>query len=700
MKIKLQYKIIGPISILFLLAIMIAFWRVRARSQEMLEFQIKDHVVTLTESVSTAIKTQNELELRGLDTIACIPQIKSLDKTFREKTDIIDGIVTDCIATYYDMGIIDSQGKSILYHSEKTRSFADNIFFKEALRGKAYISDPYNDPSYGTKYVMSYGYPVKAIDDSVIAVVFSTIDGFKISEIAAEQQISEHTDISVFNRETGYVIGNQNQDNVDYSTHNIKDISLDMNKKVPEFSKVLNDALLGNADSHFCKIDGHEVIVAYAPIEGTNWSVLVQAPYEDFNAREVALVNVLIRIFALMLLGLIVVGLLIIRETLRPLKKVKLAVEDLASGNADLTKRISNHTHDEIGDVVSGFNVFTEKLHQIMAKIKDNRVELTSEGQSLTDISVQNANNVKRILQNINEVNDQIINQSSSVEQTAGAVNEIASNIASLEKMIENQTMQVSGASAAVEEMIGNINSVNQSVEMMVTSFNELENTAQTGSDKQSDVNEKIHEIELQSETLQDANQAIASIAHQTNLLAMNAAIEAAHAGEAGKGFSVVADEIRKLSETSSSESKTIGDQLKKIQNLIMAVVSASGQSAEAFVAVTDKIKETDNFVKQIKSAMAEQTEGSKQINQSLQSMNDSTLEVRSASTEMAEGNQAILEEVKRLQEATHEMKSSVNQMKDGAEEVRNSEVTLTQTVDKMYQSIEQIGTQIDQFKV
>lgn len=441
-------------------------------------------------------------------------------------------------------------------------------------------------------------------------------------------------------------------------------------------------------------------LIVYAPIEGVTWSFGVSISGAQVSATSSELTKMMILTGILIGLILVIVASFIIVISLKPLESMKKSVNEIATGNADLTQRLVVKSDNEIGEVEHGFNSFIEKLQSIMVQLKSSKEVLKEAGDNLHSSAEDTEAAISQIIANIESMKNDITNQSAGVEETAGAVNEIASNIQSLEKMIENQSAGVTQASAAVEEMIGNISSVNASVEKMALSFQTLEKNALDGASKQQDVNARIEQIKTESKMLQEANSAIANIASQTNLLAMNAAIEAAHAGNAGKGFSVVADEIRKLSETSSSQSKTIGDQLKKIQDSINGVVTASAESSSAFSNVATEIHSTDAIVQQIKGAMAEQQEGSKQIGEALHSMNDSTSEVRTASSEMSAGNKAILEEVKNLQEATMNMKDNMSEMDIGAKKINETGKALEEITDKMKDSINKIGDQIDLFKV
>jgi len=692
---SIRFKILIPMLIFFIVGNILSYLLIVFSLNKSASRQINMDLSHVISAVSSSISDANEREKVIIDTISNMPQIKSDEVSLYEKSQIIFAFLNVNKGKYIDMCILDTEGNAYVGGTTKMISFAERDYFKEAMKGKFYIEKPFIN-KVTSEMAIFYSTPVYNANNQIINIVFSVVKGYKYCELMKSFTVGKGSNPLIFDRNTGVLVGSSDIELFDkLPTINQIEGLADISSQILSGSTNVSPYYIGP------KKVKNMMLASYMPVQGTSWTVVAPAPLSDFTEEFSTIQSNVRLVYIVVILVTVVFIYLLLIRILYPLKFVRTSIKSIAQGDADLTKRLpeSKH-HDEISNVVNGFNQFIDMLNRIISEVKESKQELSKNGENLDGITVEATTALVEIIDQLEQVKTQLVTQVESVNQTIEKISSVGGDINSLNGLMEKQVAGVTEASSSVENMIDNINSVGSKIETMSISFESLLDKAKDGCKLQENVNYLIRAIETQSETLGAANVVIASIAEQTNLLAMNAAIEAAHAGEAGKGFSVVADEIRKLSETSSGQSNTIGEQLSAIQKSIEEVVSVSEKTLEVFNTVIGNIDNTNASVKEIRTSIEDQQQNSVKIENSLEMLNTNTQEVHAASEQMQFKNNSIQSEIQQLEAATNTMKSGFDQMEDKMTAVKEKSAELNSISNSMKNNIMKIGKQIDLFKV
>ncbi len=251
--------------------------------------------------------------------------------------------------------------------------------------------------------------------------------------------------------------------------------------------------------------------------------------------------------------------------------------------DGELRERLEVGEMDELGEFSEKFNVFVEKLENVMGEIINGAKTISASSEEINSAN-----------QNLAE---KATTQAAALEETSSTMEEISSIV------------------------ISNTEKTNTANRITEVTKSKTENVG----DMSENLKESMKSITDSSKRIENIIGVIDEIAFQTNLLALNAAVEAARAGEQGRGFAVVAVEVRNLAARSSKAAKEIKELITESVTRVEEGNNLVDKTIESLSEITSEVTKVNDVITDITNGAKEQTTGIEQINKAIADLDEVT---------------------------------------------------------------------------
>lgn len=367
----------------------------------------------------------------------------------------------------------------------------------------------------------------------------------------------------------------------------------------------------------------------------------------------------------------IVLSIMLLKSIMVPLRSINKQLEEIAHGEADLTKKVIVKNKDEFGQLAQSFNSFTHSLTQIVKQISSSSEQVAASSEELSASAEESKSTSEHISRAMQMAADSNVKQSSMTEKSAESITELLDSISS----VASNTGNIADLSSSMRDKaeIGS-----KSVNKMLDQMKFIDKSVDSAGNG-------LQTLVASTAEISDISSLITTISEQTNLLALNAAIEAARAGEQGKGFAVVAEEVRKLA-----------DETNKSANRIQSVVAT----------IQNESIETVNNIKVVQEnvssgiVLSQETTGNfNEILNLVEQVTSQIQEVAAATQQLTSGVEVIQHTVHTLAAGTKETSANTEAVANSSQEQLHSMGEISYAAESLSQLAEELQTVINRFK-
>lgn len=462
---------------------------------------------------------------------------------------------------------------------------------------------------------LAVGIPLKAEEDTAYYLVGSYKYDI-LNDVLSNMNLGETGAAYIVNEE-GQIIGDKDMENIVKGV-NVYEMYPD-SKSRDMYEKVIG----GETGSQKISLHNTPHYVAYSPVPGTLWSLVIDVPVREFKTRSVtAAVLGTVLAVAVLIIGLGMIARMVSGLT-DHLRVATGRIEALSEG--DLASAVNNSgTGDEIEVLTTALARTVEQLNSYISNIRYVLGELS--GGNYTVEATGEYNGDFAALKEALEVITDSLNH--NMEAMRDSAREVAANT----DIISGHTRQMQEDSGeqmeAVTRLNESTNRIVSNIGTIVDSANRVKECSDATSAKVTQGNQEMaglianmDEINANMEQIKQISGMIEGIAAQTNLLSLNASIEAARAGEHGKGFAVVAEQVRELAVQSATASAQTTEIIRNTSHTIQKGVEAARSMETSLMEIAENSSRFSEITDNLEQVIVEQKAAAENVKSDLESV-------------------------------------------------------------------------------
>lgn len=487
-------------------------------------------------------------------------------------------VLTEAAEIYelYTIALYDLQGRLIQGIDGAPENLEDNFF---ALLKETDNLTTSSSTIFDGKLGITMGMPVRENQETVFYVV-GVYKYDTLNDVISSINLGKHGTAYMVNRD-GLVTGHPDQSLV------LTESTLAQLNDGNEES--LSHVMSGETGSEEYSIGNENMLMAFSPIRGTQWFLVIQIPKSDYDH----LINAAMMVAILSTLAVLIISILVVlrlsRSISRPVKSVTNRMVALSDG--DLHTEVTHvNSRDELelmtqtlDATVESVNRYISDIQQVLTQIADGNLKVSAQVDYKGDFALIRTS-LHTIIQSMNET---IKGFRAAATRLAAMSEELNGQSGQLHQASLEQNQSTEALIHEVSHVKERLSSVTESSSQTRAKTEEIAQCIQEANSRMSSLTKAMDDISSNAQEITKIAKAIEDIAFQTNILAINASVEAARAGEAGKGFAVVANEVKQLAAKSAEAAQNATEMVTSTKDIIQTGVELTADTAGSFSAIS-----------------------------------------------------------------------------------------------------------------